>query len=68
MEITLLKPAEVDLLLRYPAGRSLKLARAGRLPHIVLPDGSIRFDEAKIEAFLTRPAVGGAAEGASREQ
>jgi hypothetical protein len=52
MNVTLLKPSEVDLLFRYPAGRSLKLAKAGRIPHIVLPDGEVRFDEAEIEASL----------------
>jgi len=54
MGIVLLKPAEVDLLLRYPIGRALKLAKAKCLPHIVLPDGEIRFDEAEIEALLTQ--------------
>ena len=52
MEIRLLKPREVDLLLRYPAGRSLRLAKAGRIPCIHLPDGEIRFDEAEIEQLL----------------
>lgn len=52
MNIQLLKPAEVDLLFRYPAGRALKLARAGRIPHIVLPDGEIRFEESAILRLL----------------
>jgi hypothetical protein len=39
----LLKPNEVDLILRVPFGRSAKLAKEGKLPHILLPDGSIRF-------------------------
>jgi len=52
MNVTLLKPSEVDLLFRYPAGRSLKLAKAGRIPHIILPDGEVRFDEAEIESLL----------------
>jgi hypothetical protein len=55
MNLTLLKPSEVDLLFRYPAGWSLKLAKAGRIPHIVLPDGEIRFVEAEILKLL-RPA------------
>lgn len=50
---TLLMPREVDRLLRYPRGRSVKLAKAGRLPHVVLPDGEIRFDEDVIQRLLT---------------
>lgn len=53
-------PREVDRLLRYPRGRSLKLARAGKLPHIKLPDGEIRFDEQDLQRHLrtelTRPS------------
>jgi hypothetical protein len=54
---TLLMPREVDRLLRYPRGRSLRLARAGKLPHIKLPDGEIRFDEAEINSFLQSLAL-----------
>ena len=50
---SLLTPREVDRLLRYPRGRSLRLARAGHLPHIRLPDGEIRFDEAEIDRLLS---------------
>ena len=49
---TLLVPRELDRLLRYPRGRSLRLAKAGKLPHIVLPDGEVRFDEEQIERLL----------------
>jgi hypothetical protein len=44
----LLVPQEVDRLLRYPRGRSARLAREGKLPSITLPDGELRFDEAEI--------------------
>lgn len=40
-------------MLRYPAGRSLRLAKAGRIPFIRLPDGELRFDETEIEKLLT---------------
>jgi predicted site-specific integrase-resolvase len=33
----------------------MKLARAGKLPHIVLPDGEVRFDEDEITALLKQP-------------
>jgi len=49
---TLLMPREVDRLLRYPRGRSLRLARSGKLPHLVLPDGEVRFFQHEIEEFL----------------
>jgi len=52
MDIALLKPQEVDLLFRYPAGRSSRLAKAGHIPYIILPDGEIRFNEAEIQQIL----------------
>jgi predicted site-specific integrase-resolvase len=52
MDINLLKPAEVDLLFRYPTGRASRLAKAGKLPYVLLPDGEIRFIESEIEALL----------------
>lgn len=44
----------IDKRLDWPLGRSERLARRGRLPHIVLPDGSIRFEWAEIERLLKR--------------
>jgi predicted site-specific integrase-resolvase len=48
----ILLPREVDELLRYPRGRSLKLAKAGKIPFITLPDGEIRFDESEVARLL----------------
>ncbi len=48
---------EVEERLGWPNGRATKFARAGKLPHIVLPDGGIRFDWPEIEATLQRVAV-----------
>jgi hypothetical protein len=45
-------PREFDRLLRYPRGRSIRLARAGHLLYIRLPDGEIRFNEAEIERLV----------------
>lgn len=53
---TLLVAREVDRLLRYPRGRSAKLAKAGKLPHIKLPDGELRFDQSEIDKLLTTTA------------
>jgi len=52
MDRQLLTPREVDVLLRYPAGRTLRLAKAGRILCIRLPDGEIRIDEADLETLL----------------
>ena len=48
----LLTPREVEQSLRYPRGRSIRLAKAGLLPAIFLPDGEIRFDMEAIEKVL----------------
>lgn len=53
---------EIDQRLSWPLGRAERLARRKRLPHVVLPDGSIRFEWASIEPLLTRvPAEASAA-------
>ena len=49
---TLLKPHEVDAVLRWPRGKTARLARRGRIPCLVLPDGSLRFDEAVLRKML----------------
>lgn len=35
-------PEQVDRHLNWPLGTAARLARRGRLPHYVLPDGAIR--------------------------
>ena len=52
MDHELVKPKELDRILRYPLGRSQRLARKGELPHIVLPAGQIRFTSGDIESIL----------------
>lgn len=59
----LVESAKVDKRLLWPLGRAERLARRGRLPHYILPDGSIRFRWSEIEAMLQqhpidRPEVG----------
>lgn len=48
----LLIPVEVDRILRYRFGRSERLAKRGKLPHIRLPDGSIRFRQGDVEQMI----------------
>jgi hypothetical protein len=52
MSSDLLTPREVDRLLRYPRGRSARLARKGKLQAIFLPDGEIRFDPETIQRLI----------------
>ena len=62
----LLTPREVDQSLRYPRGRSIRLAKAGLLPAIFLPDGEIRFDQEAIEKALANMSQGQPAQGVRR--
>ena len=66
MKHQLLLPDEVDRLLRYPPGRSERLARRGKLPHIQLPDGAIRFEPEAIDGIVTN-RVSDAGEGDRRD-
>jgi hypothetical protein len=61
-----LYPEEIDQRLNWPPGRAERLARRKRLPHLVLPDGSIRFDWSEIEALVVR--VPAAARNRQREE
>lgn len=56
---------EMDRLLAWPEGRAERLSRRGMLPHIVLPDGSIRFDRDAVPLLLRQvPAATPQARGA----
>jgi len=48
---------EVDRRVNWPTGRAQKLARRGKLPHVVLPDGDIRFIWEQVERLLSYHAV-----------
>ncbi len=63
----LIEPRELDARLRYPRGRSLRLAKRGLIPCVRLPDGEIRFDPDCIDSWLkerasTRPIESGVSE------
>jgi len=53
----LLTPGEVDTIFCYPNGRSARLARQGKLPHVVLPDGSLRFDAQALQKLIEELTV-----------
>ncbi len=46
-------PEEIDGLLNWRLGRAERLARRNKLPHYLLPDGSIRFRREEILALIT---------------
>lgn len=49
---------DVDKRLGWKPGRAERLARQRRLPHVILPDGAIRFDWDEIEPLIVHvPAV-----------
>lgn len=53
----LLYPEDVDRRLNWPLGRAARMAKQKRLPHVVLPDGSIRFEWQKVEPLLRQIAA-----------
>ncbi|MDX1963920.1 MAG: hypothetical protein SFX18_12260 [Pirellulales bacterium] len=48
----LLLSADIDRRLGWPIGKAERLAKRGKLPHICLPDGEIRFQWRAIRALL----------------
>ena len=61
--MALIRGEEVDQKLGWPIGRADKLARKGKLPHVLLPDESIRFQWDAISALIRHVAMPGAAGG-----
>jgi hypothetical protein len=49
-----LYPEQIDRLLNWPFGTAARLARRNRLPHYLLPDGSIRLRWEEIEPLVQR--------------
>ena len=50
-------PDDIDRFLGWSLGTAARLARRGRLPHYVLPDGSIRFCQSEIEPLIRHVQV-----------
>ena len=48
----LVAPERVDEFFAWPPGRAASLARRKKLPHYVLPDGSLRLRLAEVTAFV----------------
>jgi hypothetical protein len=56
-------PEELDTRLGWRPGRAEKLARQRRLPFVLLPDGSIRFDWPEIERMIVHVHAAPVGEG-----
>ncbi len=60
---TLLTTAEAAQILRMLPARLARLAKAGKLPTVLLPDGELRFDRGDLRGWIDqhkRPIDGGA--------
>ncbi len=51
---TLETTSEIDQRLGWPPGKAERLAKRGKLPHLILPDGSIRFQWQEIRRLVKR--------------
>jgi hypothetical protein len=49
-----LYPEDIDRRLSWPLGRAERLARQKCLPHVILPDGAIRFVWEEVAALVVR--------------
>jgi hypothetical protein len=49
-----ISPEDVDRRMNWRPGKAERLARQRRLPYILMPDGSIRFDWAELERLIVR--------------
>jgi hypothetical protein len=63
-----LSPEELDKRMGWRPGRAEQLARQRRLPYVLLPDGSVRFDWAEIEPLIVRVPATIAVEGSAPEK
>jgi hypothetical protein len=54
MPTQLLYPGEIDVRLNWPAGQTARLVRRGRLPHYLLPDGSVRLCWEEVVGLVRR--------------
>jgi len=57
-ESTLLTDGEAADLLRMLRTRLVRLAKQGRVPHVLLPDGELRFDRADLLVWIQEHKYG----------
>ncbi len=51
----LLKPGQVDIIFRYPTGRTKRLIKKGKINAITLPDGELRIHQSEVDRILAMP-------------
>lgn len=61
-----ISPEDVDRRMAWRPGKAERLARQRRLPYILMPDGSIRFNWADLERLIVH--VGAVALGRERRR
>ena len=61
-----LYPEDVDSRVNWPHGTAQRLAKRHKLPHILLPDGSIRFDWDEVADTIIRVPAEGAPASSTR--
>jgi hypothetical protein len=61
-------PEDIDRHLGWRPGRAERLARQRRLPYVLLPDGSIRFDWSEIEPLIVRVRAVAVTAGGQRHE
>lgn len=66
--LSLLYGEDIDRRLNWPLGRAERLARRGKLPHVILPDGQVRFEWPYVAALLVRIGDDGNSHGHSALQ
>jgi hypothetical protein len=62
--MNLLYPDDIDLRLNWPAGTAQRLAKRERLPHVVLPNGDVRFVWEEIVPLIRHVPMRDCMEGA----
>lgn len=66
MPTDLLYPDDIDARLNWPPGRTSRLARTGKLPHYLLPDGAIRLRWDEIVPLVRQVTAADGRQEASR--
>jgi hypothetical protein len=54
MSDRLLKLGEVDIIFRYPSGRTKRLVKQGKIPTVTLPDCSLRIKQSIVELLVSK--------------
>ena len=50
----LVRPTDIERALKLGPGKARRMAEAGEIPSVVLPDGQLRFDVAEVRGVLSR--------------